>query len=120
VVPPDVIEGMPASTRPYGHPERVLSSGSTGSAAGWLGTLEAVPGVPAQAAAAGTLGGDMAGHEVPVVNREKLMVNIYVVGIARLTECARDEHTYSVNDGCVTLCLARATSAVHSAWQLIG
>ena len=120
VVPPDVIEGMHASTWPYGQPERVLSSGSTGSAAAWLGTLEAVPGVPAQAAAAGTLGGDMAGHEVPVVNREKLMVNIYVVGIARLTECARDEHTYSVNDGCVTLCLARATSAVHSAWQLIG
>ena len=97
-----------------------MSSGAPGPAAWHVGTLEAVHGVPAQAGSATTLGGDMAGLEVPLVNKKKLMVNIYVVGIARLTECARDEHTYSVNDGCVTLCLAKATSAVHSAWQLIG
>ncbi len=37
----------------------------------------------------------MAGLDVPTGSKKKLIVNIYVVGIARLTEFARNEHTYS-------------------------
>jgi hypothetical protein len=116
VVQPDVIEGMPASTWPYVPQVTVLSSGGASSAASQVGTPEAVPSVSAPAGSAIILGGDMPGLEVLSINKKKLMVNIYVVGIARLTELARDEHTCSVSDGCVTL--ARATSAVHSARQL--
>jgi hypothetical protein len=118
VVAPDPIEGMPASsTWPYVDPGTVLSSGGASSAASQVGTPEAVPGVPAPADSVSTLGGAMAGLEVPSVNKQKLMVNIYVVGIARLTEFARDEHTCSETDGCAIL--ARATFAAHSARQLI-
>ena len=117
VFPPDAIEGMPVSSWPFEPLRSALSSGDAGSSAQHVGTPAAVPSVPAPAGSASILGGGMAGLQVPIANKKKLMVNIYMVGIARLTEFARDEHTCSVIDGCVRL--ARATLALHITRRLI-
>jgi hypothetical protein len=116
IVAPDPVEGITPSAWPYIAQQSVPTSGGASSSAPHAGTSEAVPSVPAPAGSATTSVDVMAGLPRSD-NKKKLMVNIYVVGIARLTEFSRDEHTCPVAEGSVNL--ARASIAVHSAWQMI-
>jgi hypothetical protein len=117
VVAPEIIESMPG----YGSPANTIRpppgmSGDAVPSAALVGTPEAVPGVTASAGSATTGGGALADLAVPIGNKKKLMVNIYVVGIARLIEFGRTEHTCSVIHGLVRH--ARATIAVHIKMRL--
>ena len=116
IVAPDPVAGINTSAWPYIAQQSVPTSGGASSSAPRAGTSEAVPSVPAPAGSAITSVDVMAGLP-PSDNKKKLTVNIYVVGIARLTEFSRDEHTCPVAEGSVNL--AKASIAVNSAWQMI-
>ncbi len=102
VVAPEHIEGMSdydwLVTKTRAPPG--LSGDAIPSAA-HVGTPEAVPGVTASSGATTTGGCAIADLAVPISNKNKLMVSIYVVGIARLIEFGRTEHTCSVIHGLV-------------------
>ena len=102
VVTPENIEGM----ADYDWPVTKIRSPQSMSAdavpsAALAVNSEAVPDVTASAGSASTGGGAMADLAVPIGKMKKLMVNIYVVGIARLIEFGRTEHTCSVIHGLV-------------------
>jgi hypothetical protein len=117
IVPPDPIEGIPMSTWPYTGDRVPLSSGVADITAPQVAPHEAEPGGATSASSAVTPG-DHLGRFEGLADREKRMVvNIFVVGIARLTEFDRDEHTCLVIHGWE--CLARATIAGHNIMLMI-
>ena len=114
--PPDPIEGLPLSSWPFEPETSTASPGAASSDAVQTGTSTAEPIEPAPADSASTLAPNIAGLLVPSAEQPKLLVNIYIVGIARLHEFARNEFTCSAIDGCVSV--ARATHAWHTTWQV--
>jgi hypothetical protein len=100
IVPPDRIEGMPVSAWPYKDERVPLSSGVADPSAPQVASHEAVPGGATSAGSADTLRDpSLASLEGTTGHKKKLLVNIYVVGIARLTEFDRDDNTCSVIHG---------------------
>jgi hypothetical protein len=115
VYPPDAIDSLPLSSWPLVVETPAASPGAAISDAVQTGRLKAELFEHAPADLASTHAANITDQLVPS-EQPKLLVNIYIVGMTRLHEFARNEFMCSAIDGCVSV--ARATHAWHTTWQL--